>query len=121
MKIELTSEEFAILRANYKSEKDKKKAERINIILLLHKGYRQKEVADILNLDEDTISKWKNEFINKTDINSWLSTNYTGYFGKISTLEMSRIRQYLKIFKVNNAKETVRRSDTIFCISYING
>ena len=105
MKIELTPEEFVILRANYKSEKDKKKAERINIILLLHKGYSQKEVSDILNLDEDTISKWKSAFIKKKDINSWLSTNYISYFGKITTIQMSQIRQYLTIFKVSNIKE----------------
>jgi transposase len=105
MKIELTLDEYTALRAAYKSEKDKKKAERINIILLLHKCYSQKEVADILNLDEDTVSKWKSAFENRVNLTSWLSTNYTSYFGKVSTLEMSQIRQYLNIFKVSDKKE----------------
>jgi transposase len=105
MKIELSPDEYIALRADYKSEKDKKKAERINIILLLHKGYNQKEVADILNLDEDTVSKWKIAFENRVDLTSWLSTNYVSYFGKVSTFFMSKIRQYLRIFKVSDKKE----------------
>jgi len=92
MKIELTLDEYTALRADYKFEKDKKKAERINIILLLHKAYSQKEVADILNLDEGTVSKWKIAFENRVDLTSWLSTNYISYFGKVSTFEMSQIR-----------------------------
>jgi transposase len=105
MKIELTSDEYIALRAAYKSEKDKKKAERINIILLLHKGYNQKEVADILNLDEDTVSKWKTAFENRVDLTSWLSTNYVSYFGKSSTFVMSQLRQYLRVFRVSDKKE----------------
>jgi transposase len=105
MKIELTPDEYIALRADYKSEKDKKKAERINIVLLLHKGYNQKEVADILNLDEDTVSKWKIAFENRVDLTSWLSTNYVPYFGKASTFVMSQVRQYLRTFKVSDKKE----------------
>jgi transposase len=105
MRIKLSSEEFSILRSSYKSEKDKTKAERINIILLLHKGYSQKEVSNILNLDEDTVSKWKIVFENRKDIKSWLSTNYVSYTGKISTLQMSQVRTYLKTFKVSDKKE----------------
>ena len=105
MKIELTPNEYQVLRANYKSEKDKKKAERINIILLLYKRYTQKEIADILNLDEDTVSKWKIAFENREDLTSWLSTNYVPYFGKSSTFVISQIRQYLTVFKVSNKKE----------------
>ena len=121
MKIELTPVEYSALRADYKSEKNKKKAEHINIILLLHKGYSQKEVSDILNLDEDTVRKWKITFENRVDLNYWLSTSCVPYFGKVSTLEMSKIRQYFSVFKVSNKKETVRRSDTIFFISQFKG
>jgi hypothetical protein len=40
----------------HKSLKDKRKADRIKLILLLHKGFTQKEVAEILLLDEDKIT-----------------------------------------------------------------
>ena len=105
LKISLTPAEYSTLRTQYKEEKDRKKAERINIILLLHKGYRQKEVADILHLDEDTVTKWKVAFENRKDLISWSATNYVPYFGKISTAEMSRVGQYLAVFKVGNKNE----------------
>jgi len=39
MKIELTSEQVSFLRKLHKSQKDKVKADRIKIILLLNQGY----------------------------------------------------------------------------------
>lgn len=105
MSIELTAEEYATLKSNYKAEKDRTKAERINIILLLHNGYNQKEVAKILHLDEDTVSKWKRAFENRKDLTSWSATHYVPYFGKISTVAMSRVRTYLATFRVSNKKE----------------
>lgn len=104
MPIKLTAEEQTFLRARYKAEKDRTKAERINLILLLDKGYSQKEVAAILNLDEDTVGKWKRAFENRKDLTSWSSTCYVPYFGKISTVQMSRVRQYLATFKVSNKR-----------------
>lgn len=105
MAINLTPEEYVILRAEYKSSKDRKHSERINIILLLHKGYSQREISDILNLDEDTVSKWKIAFVERKDTKSWLSTNYAGYFGKLSTCSISDLRKYITTFKVSNKAE----------------
>lgn len=55
MKISLSESEYQELKSIYKKEKDKSKADRINIILLLHKGYSCLEISGILNLDRDTI------------------------------------------------------------------
>lgn len=105
MKDFLTLDEHVTLLARYKAEKDRKKAERINIVLLLHDGYRQKEIAAILHLDEDTVSKWKLAFERRKDLVSWSETHYVPYFGKISTAQMSRVGQYLMVFKVGNKNE----------------
>jgi transposase len=107
MCIQLSSTDYDYLRGQYKKEKDKKRAERINLILLLHKGYSQAQVSDILNLDQDTVSKWKIAFENREDIDSWLSTHYVSYFGKMSTFAMSQLGQYILTFKVSDKKELV--------------
>ena len=68
---------------------DRRKADRIKIILLLHSGYSQKQVADILLLDQDTITRWKNNFLSRQsddDLSTWLSDNYVVYVGKMSFL-----------------------------------
>lgn len=113
MQIILTSQEYDTLRTMYKTEKDKKKAERIHIILLFHQGYKPKEIADILYLDENTISTWKNKFLNRKNINDWLSTNYVSYFGKVSCKSIQHLRSYLSVFKVPNKKELLNYLDCI--------
>jgi len=105
MKIILSPEEFLELKVLYKNEKNKKRAERINIILLLHKGYTQIEVADILNLDEDSITKWKKYFLERKDMISWSETHYTQYFSKLSFHEISQLRCYINTFLVPRKKE----------------
>jgi|SRR5215213_1503242 len=103
MKLSLTPEQIAILKGLHKMQTDRRKADRIKIILLLHSGYSQKEVADILLLDQDTITTWKNNFLNRqsdNDLSTWLSDNYVGYVGKMSFLEITRLRSYLSCFNV---------------------
>lgn len=102
MLINLTPEEVNYLKRLHKSQKDRSKADRIKIILLLDSGYSQKEVAGILLLDEDTIGKWKMRFLegpSRLD-SGWLSDNYVGYVGKLSYQQISRLRKYLVNFNV---------------------
>lgn len=103
MKISLTQDQLATLKGLHKIQRERRKADRIKIILLLHSGYSQKEVADILLLDQDTITTWKNNFLNRPsndDLSTWLSDSYVGYVGKMSFLEIMRLRAYLSCFNV---------------------
>jgi len=107
MKIELTSEQVSFLRKLHKSQKDKVKADRIKIILLLNQGYTNEQVADILVLDSDTVSKWKHIYIERVHETEWLNDNYKPYMGKLSYKEISWLRSYINTFKVPNKKELI--------------
>jgi hypothetical protein len=76
MSITLSSSELASLTRMYKTEKNKTRANKINIILLSHKGYSGVEISSILNLDQDTISKWKQRFLSRSDDQTWLEDAY---------------------------------------------
>lgn len=102
----------------HKSLKDKRKADRIKLILLLHKGFTQKEVAEILLLDEDTITKWKHYFLNRKDNLSWYEDNYVPYWGKLSSVQMSHIRQYCANFHVQTKHEIHQYIKTIIRVNY---
>ena len=88
-----------------KSLKDKRQADRIKIILLLHMGFSQIEVSEMLLLDEDTITKWKHLFINRKDNPNWFTDKYVPYWGKISSCEIARVRQYCATFRVQTCQE----------------
>ena len=103
--LNLSPIELEELKTLHKKEKNKRRADRIKMILLLNKGFSQKEVSELLLLDEDTITTWKKKFQKRTDNTTWLDDHYVPYFGKLSTVEMSRIRSYCINFKVSTKEE----------------
>jgi transposase len=108
MEIKLSNLELSGLLALHKKTKEKRKADRIKLILLLNSGYSQKEVSVILLLDEDSITKWKYQFLERVDLSdleTWLGDNYVGYVGKTSYTEISHLRRYCRTFNVSTKAE----------------
>ena len=58
----LSQEEIAELRAAHKKEKQKKKAYRLNAVILLGTGWTIKQVSEALLLDEDTLSTYVKKY-----------------------------------------------------------
>jgi len=114
----LSSSELDRLTRLYKKEKNKTRANKINIILLLHKGYTGVEISTILNLDEDTITKWKSRYLHRTDEESWLNDDYKPYVGKLSYCEISHLRKYVMTFLAGNKKELSSFIEQSFLVSY---
>ena len=111
MDIPLSSENQQILFQLHRSTKEKRTADRIKTIILLNKGYTQKEIASILMLDEDTISRWVKKIKSSTNITTWLGDNYVTYKGKLTPDEISQLKTYLSENIILNAKRV---------ISYVN-
>ena len=48
--------------------------DKIKAILLYADGYSRREIAQILLIDdEDTLNPWKQSFLDKKDLSSWVS------------------------------------------------
>jgi len=118
MPLVLSSSESERLTVMYRKEKNKTRASRINIILLLHKGYSGLEISSILNLDQDTITKWKKRYLSRTDDESWLEDSYQPYFGKLSYHDISLLRQYARVFLAGNKKEFISFIENSFSVTY---
>jgi transposase len=110
MDLALSDSMYKTLRIAYKQAKDKRTATYLNIILLKYKKYSQVEIADILNIDENTVCTWVKKFEMSVTLEEYLSVNYTGYTGKLS---------YSFIGKTVNFVENTTVSDTKPIISYI--
>ena len=118
MAFSLSQLELERLTILYKKEKNKTRANKINIILLLHKGYSGIEISSILNLDQDSISKWKKRYCERSDDDSWLEDSYQPYFGKLSCHSISLLRNYIHTFLVGNKKELKSFIEKTFSVSY---
>jgi transposase len=114
----LTVEEITALKKIHQSLKDKRKADRVKIILYLDHGFTQKETAALLMIDENTVTKWKQSFINRTDDLSWFEDKYVPYWGKLSSQQISILRKYCMTFKVQNKQEILAYIETTMGIKY---
>ena len=118
MEIPLSTENQQILFQLHRSTKEKKTADRIKTIILLNKDYAQKEIASILMIDKDTISRWVKKFKSSTNIKTWLGDNYVAYKGKLTPDEISMLKTYLSENIILNAKQVISYVNEQFSKTY---
>lgn len=91
---------------------------RIRIILALDLGYTLKEVAEILLLDEDTITKWKKRFLESRFLSDWLGNEYKGYRGKLKKQAEQAVEKFVAEGVIMDCREVVDYIKEMFGIDY---
>jgi transposase len=105
-----------------RTTKDKKTADRIRIILALDDGHSAREVAKLFLVDESTVKKWRNKFRKRKLFTDWLSTEATGYSGKLTKEQETEISSFVETETVTDCKEIVSFIKEQYGISYtVNG
>lgn len=105
--ISLLPEERIELLKLEKQIKDKKVAIRIRVILALDAGYTIAEVAGILLLDEDTITKWRKKYQKRQFFSDWLGEVYRGYNGKLTKGQEGEVEKFVVEETVTDCREIV--------------
>ena len=90
----LSSEEEQELRMLHRTMKDKRKAYRINAIILLNRGYTKSEVERLLLIDRKSIIKYEKDY-RKGGIEKLLRDDYVLYSGKLSEHEKEALKNEL--------------------------
>jgi len=106
--ISLLPEERKDLMRLGKQVKDVKGAIRIRVILGLDAGYTVKEISEILLLDEDTVSKWKQKYEKQQFFSDWLKEYYAGYNGKLTKEQIAEIEGFVGKHTVTDSREVVK-------------
>ncbi len=91
-----------------KQIKDVRGAIRVRVILALDAGYTIKEVADILLLDEDTVTNWKRKYEKRQFFSDWLKEYYTGYNGRLTRKQIEEIEGFVKKHTVTDSREVIK-------------
>lgn len=86
---------------------DIKTGVRIRVILALDAGYTIKEVAEILLLNEDTVSKIKKKYDKRQFFSDWLSDAYKGYDGKLTREQEREVDKYVEQETVTDCRQVV--------------
>lgn len=105
LNIRLTEADIAELKRFHRTLKDKKSSDRIKAILMLNKGYSGNEVAEVLLLDENTITSWKKRYLERANITDYLFNECRGYSGKLSYEEEIVVSQYVNEQLIINSKD----------------
>ena len=90
-----------------RTTRDAKTAIRIRAILALDDGYRITDVARILRLDEDTVTKWRNKFKKRKLFTDWLATSCHGYTGRLTPEQEQAVDRYASNELITDCKQVV--------------
>lgn len=91
---------------------------RIRIILALDEGYPAKDVARILLLDEDTVSKWKRRYKESKYLSDWLGDKHNGYQGRLSVMQEALVERFVDGRVIRDSQEVVDFIKETFGVSY---
>jgi transposase len=117
MKMKLDPENRQVLEAGYKATREKRIANRINVLLLLDDGYTYEEIAEILRLDDETIRRTERDFID-VGLIDFLKSPFSGGVCKLSEDQLVELERYVE---ENLCETTAQVADYVhekFGISY---
>lgn len=80
---------------------------RIRIILALDDGYRGEDVARILLIDEDTVTRWKKRFLESRYLTDWLGNEYKGYLGKLNKKQEQEVERFVEEKVITDCQKVV--------------
>jgi len=113
----LTDEQVAILRSAHKTTREKRLADRIKAILMLHNGFTYEQIAQALLLDEVTLRRYVKQFQTK-GIDGLLECRYTGGISALTTKQEQQLKTFLDTNIQRTAKEIQDHIHTAYRVWY---
>jgi transposase len=118
MDFPLSSEDRVLFRKLHKTEKNKKIADRIKAILLFDNGYSQRQISEILLIDEDTVANWLKRYELSHNIGGFLGDDYLPYEGKLTCQQTEQVKGYISENIITDSKQVVDYIKEQFGITY---
>jgi transposase len=114
MKNFLDQETREALRKEHRHEKDRRKADRMKVVLLSDKGWSYKQIGEALLIDEETVSKHMSEY--NTDKKLTFKTG--GSQGKLSDNQKEELIKHLEETTYSNVGEICQYIESKYGIIY---
>jgi len=100
----LTEEQVKVLKLTHRTIKDKKLADRIKAVLMVHFGFTFGQISQVLLLDEVTLRRYVEKFKTKS-IEGLLECRYSGGQTRLTIIQEQALRLFLKDNTKRTAKE----------------
>jgi len=109
----LTDEQVMVLRTAHKTTREKRLADRIKAILMLHHGFTYEQIAQALLLDEVTLRRYVKQFQQK-GIDGLLEFHYIGGQSALTPVQEQQLTRFLDI----NIQRTAKSIQEHIAIAY---
>lgn len=103
MKISLSPTDIEILERYQRNVSDRRSYVKVTCILMLCKGLCPKEVSDYLGIDDSTVYRYGDSY-HEDGLEVYLRTDYKGYWGLLSCVQISELRSELNRTLYTEAK-----------------
>jgi transposase len=110
----LTEAEYAELRARHRSERDGRIKDRIKVVLLSNNGWTYKKIAEALFIDEETVSKHVDEYINDRK----LSIQTGGSKSKLQDTQKETLIKHLQKYTYSRAIDICKYVQDKYNVNY---
>lgn len=104
--IRLTDIERKDLRERQRKEKNNQLYIRITVLLMLDSHFSIPQIEGSLGIDQTTVNRYINAY-KEAGLSQYLTLNYVGYEGKLTTLELSELDKELQTFLYINTYEVI--------------
>jgi transposase len=117
MEIPLTATQRNELKVFQRNVEKRSEYVKVTTILLLDKGLSITDIADYLGIDSSTIYRYVNSYLSD-GIVVYLQTDYQGYWGRLSSHQISQLRKELNTHLYLHSKEVAEWIYTRWTITY---
>lgn len=104
MRFELAEKERKLLREIQRNEKYKRDYIKVTVLLMLDLGETPQKTALFLGIDDGTVYRHLENY-QKGGLDKYLENNYGGYWGKLDSFELAKLRTELKTNLYDNAAQ----------------
>ncbi len=117
MRFELEEKERKLLREIQRNEKYKRDYVKVTILLMLDLGQSPQNIALFLGIDDGTVYRHLENYQTR-GLDKYLENNYLGYWGKLSSHDLGRLRAELKTRLYENAQQICQFIKAEFGVAY---
>jgi transposase len=110
----LTTDEINQLKSRHKKERDGRVRDRIKAVLLINEGYKYEQVAKILLIDDDTVRRHVQEYLDSEK----LKANNKGSESKLNHQQTNQLIEYLQNNTFMNVKPIIEYVKNRYGIKY---
>lgn len=113
----LTEDQILELKQAHKQIREKRLADRIKAIIMLHFGFTYDQIKQALLLDETTLRRYLKQFTEQ-GLKGLMQCRYTGGQSQLTAIQEAKLKEYFREHTPRTAVEVATHIQQVYGVSY---